>query len=61
VSAAVQGALLALDSVGVSGIEGIVEEDIEKTIENLGELGTSGMHETDKWILEIMTSKKQTE
>ena len=57
VSAGVQGALLAINSIGVTDIEGIVEEDIERTINNLGTLGSSGMAETDKVILSIMTSK----
>ncbi len=57
VSAGVQGALLAINSIGVTEIEGIVEEDIERTINNLGKLGSSGMAETDKVILSIMTSK----
>ena len=59
VSAAVQGALLAINRIGVSEIEGIVEEDIERTIANLGILGSSGMAETDKVILKIMTSKEK--
>ncbi len=61
VGAAVQGALLAINRIGVSEIEGIVEEDIEKTINNLGRLGSTGMAETDKVILSIMTSKEKTE
>ena len=59
VSAGVQGALLAMDSISVSEIEGIVDDDIERTIDNLGKLGSAGMAETDKLILSIMTSKKQ--
>ena len=59
VSAAVQGALLAINRIGVSDIEGIVEEDIEKTIANLGRLGSPGMVETDKVILDIMISKRK--
>ena len=58
VSAAVQGALLAINSIGVSNIEGIVEEDIERTIANLVQLSSPGMIETDKVILDIMTHKK---
>ena len=57
VSAAVQGALLAIDKIGVTGIEGIVDDDIEKTISNLGHLGSEGMVQTDEMILDIMTSK----
>jgi L-cysteine desulfidase len=57
VSAAVQGALLAINNIGVSDIEGIVEGDIERTIANLVHLSSPGMIETDKVILDIMTHK----
>jgi L-cysteine desulfidase len=55
--AAVEAALLAADGVEVSHYDGIIEKDIEKTINNLGELGTKGMNETDRVILGIMTCK----
>ncbi len=61
VSAGVQGALLAINRIGVSDIDGIVEEDLERTINNLGVLGSSGMAETDKVILSIMTSKVKSQ
>ena len=35
--------------------EGIVEEDVEKTIMNMGYIGKVGMKPTDKEILNIMT------
>ncbi len=57
VSAAVHGALLALKDISVSEIEGIVDDDIERTIVNLGRLGSVGMKETDEIILDIMMSK----
>lgn len=57
VGAAVESALLAADGVEVSHHDGIIEKDIEKTIANLGELGTVGMNETDRVILGIMTCK----
>jgi len=57
VAAAVESALLAADGVEVSHHDGIIEKDIEKTIANLGELGTVGMNETDRVILGIMTCK----
>lgn len=57
VSAAVQSALLAHDDVVISSNDGIIDEDVEKTIQNLCLLGTQGMMDTDKLLLEIMTSK----
>lgn len=58
VSAGIQAALLALEGTAVPGHEGIVSEDIEDCIANLGRLGSSGMRETDKVILDIMLHKK---
>ena len=35
----------------------LIEEDIEKTIRNLGSIGSKGMKDTDSMILEIMVCK----
>ena len=56
-AAAVKAALMAIDGVRVSRHEGIIEDDLEKTIDNIGLLGNQGMAETDKMILKIMTAK----
>ena len=56
-SSAVKAALLALDGTRVSSYEGIIENDVEKTIDNIGQLGNIGMVETDAMILKIMTEK----
>ena len=37
--------------------EGIVEEDIDRTIHNLTRIGSQGMQQTDDLILDIMTHK----
>lgn len=58
VGAGIQAAMLALQGSAVPGNEGIVSDDIEACIENLGRLGSSGMRETDKVILDIMLHKK---
>ncbi len=58
VEAGIQAALLAKKGTSVSGKEGIVDEDLETSIRNLGRLGSSGMAGTDKVILDIMVSKK---
>ncbi len=42
----------------VSQNEGIVEHDVEKTIDNLGRLSSDGMKQTDFTILD-MTAKQQ--
>ena len=43
--------------VGLIAPTRIVEDDIEKTIRNLAEIGSDGMAETDKMIQRIMTCK----
>jgi Uncharacterized conserved protein len=57
VSSSIQSAVLALDNICISSKEGIIEDDIEKTIANLGEIGSDGMSITDKMILDIMVAK----
>ncbi len=57
VSSAIQSAVLALRGTCVSKTDGIIEDDIEKTIRNLGEIGSKGMQATDRMILDIMLCK----
>ena len=57
VNAAVQSAILAMNNRVISETEGIIGENVEKTIINLAKLGSEGMQETDKMILDIMVCK----
>ncbi|MPM08818.1 hypothetical protein SDC9_55134 [bioreactor metagenome] len=57
VSSAVQAAILALDNICISDNDGIIENDVEKTIQNLGKIGSLGMQNTDNMILDIMVNK----
>jgi len=57
VSSAVFSAMMAMDNKVVSSLEGIADEDVDKTIRNLTDIGSEGMAETDKLVLEIMTKK----
>ena len=57
VSSSIQSAVLALDNICISSNDGIIEDCIEKTIFNLGNLGSHGMQVTDRMILDIMVSK----
>ena len=57
VSSAVQSAVLALDNHCVTGNDGIIEDDVEKSIRNLGTIGSKGMQVTDEMILNIMVCK----
>jgi len=57
VSTATISALMAMDNQVVSSLEGIADEDVDKTIRNLTSIGSQGMEEIDKMVLQIMTSK----
>ena len=57
VSSALQSAVLAREGICISEHEGIIEKDIEKTIQNLGKIGSVGMQSTDNMILDIMVCK----
>lgn len=57
-SSAVQSAILAVDKICISENDGIIESDIEKTIYNLGKIGTLGMQHTDSIMLNIMVNKR---
>lgn len=57
ISTAILSALLAINNECVSNIEGIIDNDVDQTIKNLAYIGTIGMNETDKCVLEIMTNK----
>lgn len=57
VSAAVQAALLSMNGIKTQN-DGIIDDDVEKTIRNIGLIGTAGMEQTDKTILNIMCRKK---
>lgn len=57
VSTATISALMAMDNRVVSSLEGIADEDVDKTIHNLTAIGSQSMNETDKMILKIMTNK----
>lgn len=49
---------LAFNSKSLDFGDGIVGEEVEATIRNIGELAQSGMQQTDEVILGIMTRKK---
>lgn len=57
VSSALQSAVLAREGICISEHDGIIEKDIEKTIRNLGRIGSVGMEHTDEMILDIMVCK----
>ncbi|MCR4824974.1 MAG: L-serine ammonia-lyase, iron-sulfur-dependent, subunit alpha [Bacteroidales bacterium] len=58
VSTAVLSAMLAVQNHSVTSVEGLIEDDVDRCIHNLTRLGSVGMQETDKMVLDIMTHKK---
>ena len=58
VSTAVMAATMAIEHHCVTSYEGIVDDDVDRSILNLTSIGSRGMLETDKMILDIMTHKK---
>ena len=58
VSTAVLSAMLAMQQKCVTSCEGIIDDDVDKSIHNLTHIGKDSMNETDKSVLEIMTSKR---
>ena len=57
VSTALLSALLAMEGKCVSSSEGIVDDDVDKSIHNLTSIGADAMCKTDDMVLNIMTTK----
>lgn len=57
VSTAVLSAMMAMENRFVTSVEGIIDEDVDQSIRNLTRIGSTGMNETDKVVLDIMTQK----
>lgn len=58
VSSAMLSSLLAMEQRVVTSNEGVVDDDIDRSIDNLTSIGRDAMTETDKHVLHIMTHKK---
>ena len=57
VSTAMFSSVMAMEHHCVTSLEGIVDDDVDKSIRNLTSIGSQGMQQTDKMILSIMTNK----
>lgn len=57
VSTAVLSAMLAMEDKTVTSVEGIIDDDIEKCVQNMANIGLYGMAATDNLVLDIMTHK----
>lgn len=58
VSTAIMSAMLAMQHRHVTSVEGIIDDDVDQSIRNLTAIGSLGMNETDRFVLDIMTNKK---
>ena len=58
VASAYRCSMLALRNISATPLDGIVSSDVEKTIRNLGQLGTDGMADTDRVILDMMVASR---
>ena len=56
-STALMSAMLAVNNRHVTSAEGIISDDIDKTLHNLTSIGRESMRETDRHILNIMVNK----
>ena len=59
VSTAVLSAVMAMENHYVTSVEGIIDDDVDQSIRNMTLIGREGMNETDRLILQIMTSKSK--
>lgn len=60
VTAAFDAYMLASQGRYLHGGDGIVAQDIEETIKNIGRLAGEGMHTTDKVIIDIMSKNQKS-
>jgi len=49
--------MLAMQQKCVTSVEGIIDDDVDRSIRNLTRIGSEAMNETDQMVLDIMTSK----
>jgi len=57
VGAAIQSSFLAMNHNCLNGMNGIIDDDVELTIRNIGRLANEGMEVTDEVILKTMLEK----
>ena len=57
VSTAMLSALMAMEQKVVTPVEGIIDEDVDRSIANLTSIGSKGIESTDRLVLDIMTAK----
>ena len=58
VGTAMLSAMLAMQNCAVSELEGIIDKDVDQSIQNLTGIGRQAMQETNKMVVDIMIGKK---
>lgn len=56
-SSAFQSAMMAMRNIHVASTDGIIEDDVDKCIDNLASIGRDAMFEVDNVVLNIMADK----
>lgn len=59
VASGYKSVLMAMDETRVTGNEGIVEQDLDRTIDNLCAIASKSMQHIDRQVIEIMVSKPE--
>lgn len=57
VSTAAMSAIMAMEGHCVTAAEGIIDDDVDRTVRNLTSIGRDAMRATDLYVLDIMTCK----
>ena len=57
VGTAMLSAMLAMQNCSVSNLEGIIDEDVDRSIRNLTGIGREAMQETNRMVVDIMVHK----
>lgn len=57
VSSSFQSAMMAMENICVASTDGIIEDDVDKSLDNLASLGRDAMQEVDNVLINIMTDK----
>lgn len=57
VSSAFQSAMMAMENIHVASTDGIIDDDVDRSIDNLASIGRDAMLEVDNLVLNIMTDK----
>ena len=57
VSTAELSSMLAIEDEVVTSAEGIIDDDVDRCVQNMASIGTRGMAATDSLVLDIMTRK----